>query len=222
MNHLIHSKIEEFKLLFVGFAICALLLMARVKITGSFFFLFLVWNLFLAGIPYGITLALQTSRKSTKSSWILIPTVGFWLLFLPNTPYLISDLQHLRHSSTDMVWFDALLLMAFTIYALFIFYLTVRDMQKIISHKVKYLNIFTISIFILCGFGIYLGRFLRWNSWDIIQNPLELIQDIWGLIRHPFQNSKTWLVTFTYAAVTTLFFYGINSLSKSKRNETQL
>ena len=99
MNKLIYSKIEEFKLLFAGLMLCAIILTVRIKITHSFFFLFLVWNLFLAMIPYGITLFLQILKKETQSLWILIPALCFWLLFLPNTPYLISDLQHLRHSN---------------------------------------------------------------------------------------------------------------------------
>jgi len=221
MNKLIYSKIEEFKILFAGFMLCAIVLTVRIKITHSFFFLFLVWNLFLAMIPYGITLFLQILKKETQSLWILIPALCFWLLFLPNTPYLISDLQHLRHSNKDIIWYDLLLLMSFVWYSLFIFYLTVRDMRLIIKSKVnfKYINFITVSIFILCGFGIYLGRFLRWNSWDIIQDPLGLLYDIWHRIRHPFKNSKTWLVTLGYAAITSLVFYGMNSIKKVSENE---
>ncbi len=221
MNKLIYSKVEEFKILFAGCMLCAIILMVRIKITHSFFFLFLVWNLFLAMIPYGITLFLQVFKKETHSLWILLPTACMWLLFLPNTPYLISDLQHLKHSAQDIIWYDLLLLMSFVWYALFLFYLTVRDMRMLIATKVnsKYINLITISIFILCGFGIYLGRFLRWNSWDIIQDPLGLLYDIWQRVRHPFQNSQTWLVTIGYSAITSLVFYGMNSIKKVPNNE---
>lgn len=214
MNSLIYSKIEEFKILFAGFMVCAILLTVRIKMTESFFLLFLVWNLFLAMIPYGVTSLLLASKKASQSLWVLIPAISLWLLFLPNTPYLISDLQHLKNSPKNIIWYDLLLLMSFIVYALFIFYFTVKDMRAIVQTKInlKYINPLTILIFILCGFGIYLGRFLRWNSWDIIQDPLGLLYDIWHRIRHPFQNKEMWLVTLGYSAITSLIFYGMNSL----------
>ena len=99
-------------------------------------------------------------------------------------------------------------------------YLTVSDMQKLLDIKVKsrYVSYVTIGTFILCGFGIYLGRFLRWNSWDIIQNPLGLTNDIWYQIRHPFINSKTWMVTFGYAAIMTLSFFGLQFTTSKHKN----
>lgn len=216
MQQLIISKLQEFKHLVFGFILCALLLSMRIKITQSFFFLFLVWNLFLAFIPYGCTLLLLYTKSWQTSRWKWIPITGLWLLFLPNTPYLISDLQHLKHSDPSFIWFDILLLTAFVWYALFIFFLTVRDMQGIVSQKIKpsLIPYATIGVFILCGFGIYLGRFLRWNSWDIIQDPLGLLSDVWHRIRHPFINSKTWMVTFGYATLMTLVFYGMQFNTK--------
>ncbi|WP_299767391.1 DUF1361 domain-containing protein [uncultured Dokdonia sp.] len=211
MKHLIISKINELSTLFIGFLFCGLLLTMRIKITGSFHYLFLVWNLFLAFIPYGITFMVRSQKKWTYKSWMLLPIFSFWLVFLPNTPYLITDLQHLQHASQKMVWYDTLLLFSFAAYGLFIMTLTIQDMQIILSKKIanKWSLLVLISIFVLCGFGIYLGRFLRWNSWDIIQNPLALIEDIIMRIRHPFTYAKTWIVTFGYAAITGLFYHVI-------------
>ncbi|WP_299679224.1 DUF1361 domain-containing protein [uncultured Dokdonia sp.] len=211
MKHLIISKINELRTLFIGFLFCALLLMMRIKVTGSFHYLFLVWNLFLAFIPYGITYLLR-SQKSGNNTWILIPSIGIWLLFLPNTPYLITDLQHLKYASQEMVWYDTLLLFSFAAYGLFIMTLTIQDMQKVLSKKIasKWFPFLLISIFIGCGFGIYLGRFLRWNSWDILQNPMALLEDIIMRIRHPFTYAQTWIVTFGYAGITGLFYHAIS------------
>lgn len=217
MDQLIISKLQEFKLLIAGFLLCAFLLAMRIKMTESFFFLFLAWNLFLAFIPYGCTLLLLANKSWQQSRWTWIPVAGLWLLFLPNTPYLISDLQHLKHSSAEIILYDILMLTAFVWYALFILFLTVRDMQEIVRPKIKssLIPYATIGVFILCGFGIYLGRFLRWNSWDIIQDPFGLISDIWYRVRHPFRNSKTWMVTFGYGAIMTLVFYGMQLKTKN-------
>lgn len=218
MKTLINSKFRELSLLLAGFILCAFLLAIRIKNWDSFFFLFLAWNLFLAFIPYGITLLIQTKETCQQKKWLLAPISLLWILFLPNTPYLISDLQHLRHSEAETMWYDVIMLVSFGWYALFIMYLTVRDMLIIWQrHVPSYAIIPTaIGIFFLCGFGIYLGRFLRWNSWDIIQNPTTLLYDILIRLRHPFQYAQTWLVTFGYGAFTSLFYFGMHYTAQQK------
>lgn len=216
-KHII-SKLYELSSLFIGFLLCAALLTMRIKVTKSFHYLFLVWNLFLAFIPYGITFVLGSQEKWQRSWWALAPILGLWLLFLPNTPYLISDLQHLQYAPREMVWYDAILLFVFAIYSLCIMTLTVQEMRGVLSKKIplKWIPIIIASVFILCGFGIYLGRFLRWNSWDILQNPMTLFEDILMRIRHPFTYAKTWVVTFGYAGITSLFYMWYTSLIKTK------
>lgn len=216
-KHII-SKINELGFLFIGFLFCALLLTMRIKVTESFLYLFLAWNLFLAFIPYGITFILGSKKTWQRSWWTLLPIFGIWLLFLPNTPYLISDLQHLHHASNEMLWYDAMLLFVFASYGLYIMTLTIQEMRQILSNKIdkKWLGLLLISVFLLCGFGIYLGRFLRWNSWDILQNPIGLLEDIAIRIRHPFTYSKTWMVTFGYASITCLFYYATRLSNRIK------
>lgn len=216
-KHLI-SKINELSSLFIGFLLCALLLTVRIKVTESFHYAFLIWNLFLAFIPYVITFILGSQKTWQRSWWTFLPLFVLWLLFLPNTPYLISDLQHLHYAPKAMVWYDALLLFIFAAYGLYIMTLTIQEMKGILSEKIpmKWIPVVITSIFILCGFGIYLGRFLRWNSWDILQNPMTLFEDIVMRIRHPFTYAQTWVVTFGYAGITSLFYVWYTSLLKSK------
>lgn len=216
-KHII-SKINELSSLFIGFLFCAALLTMRIKVTESFHYLFLVWNLFLAFIPYGITFILKSQESWQRKNWTLLPIFGIWLLFLPNTPYLISDLQHLQHAPQHLLWYDALLLFVFATYGLFIMTVSIQEMREILSKKIatKWLPIVLVSIFVLCGFGIYLGRFLRWNSWDILQNPMGLFEDILMRIRHPFTYAQTWIVTFGYAGITSLFYLWYTSLSQTK------
>ncbi|MBV1925228.1 MAG: DUF1361 domain-containing protein [Dokdonia sp.] len=218
MKTLLFSKFRELSILLAGFVLCFFLLAVRIKTWDSFFFLFLAWNIFLAFIPYGITMGLQSREILQKKKWLLIPFTVGWILFLPNTPYLISDLQHLRHSAAETMWYDVIMLTSFAWYALFIMYLTVRDMLAIWERYLPSgsMILLTIGVFILCGFGIYLGRFLRWNSWDIIQDPMTLIYDILIRVRHPFQYSQTWLVTFGYGAFTSLFYFGMRATAHQK------
>lgn len=184
-------------------SICCLismfLLMIRLKLTHSFFYLFLVWNLLLAAIPFAIT----TYLKNRKSTGKLLLSFGFcfWLLFLPNAPYIVSDLIHLRLSHPSIIWFDVIMIGTFAISGLLLFYYSLLDMKLILT---KYLQSKTVNtiislILILTSFGVYLGRILRYNSWEIISNPLYLINDIFKIISQPHQHLTAWWFTISFS-----------------------
>ena len=92
---------------------CILLLLLRVYFTGSLFYGFLIWNLFLAAIPYFISSILSKTVWLKKQALVLLVILGVWLLFLPNAPYLITDLMHLRHAKSSLSWLDPFMLFAF-------------------------------------------------------------------------------------------------------------
>ena len=85
----------------------------RVQLTQSFFFGFLLWNLFLAVIPYTISevLKIKPLKKATITLSLLI-----WLLFLPNAPYLITDFIHLHYLKSTLIWYDLFMLFSFFVY----------------------------------------------------------------------------------------------------------
>ncbi len=179
----------------IGFSL--LLLMIRIKLSKTFFLLFLVWNVFLAIIPYAITMYLNTTKVN---KFKLIFWFGIWVLFLPNAPYLITDLKHIRLADSHFFWLDILVLFSFAIVGLVLFFLSVKDMQNIVKKRFKKLPIHLITncLFFLCGFGMYLGRELRYNSWEIISNPKVLIADITDIIISPFQNAEALLFTLCF------------------------
>ncbi|MEW7291096.1 DUF1361 domain-containing protein [Aquimarina sp. 2304DJ70-9] len=178
-------------------AFSGLLLLTRIIKTDSFFFLFLVWNLFLAGIPYLISTLLSIRKVNRFIFWS-----GFtiWLAFLPNSPYILTDLQHIRLSSLQSVWFDVLLILSFAINGMIIGFASLQMMRKLLLERlsVKVSNAITYGILLLCGFGIYLGRVLRWNSWDILQNPAGILSDILKRILFPIQHMNTWAFTIGF------------------------
>lgn len=190
--------------------------------THSFFFSFLVWNLFLAYVPYGITLYLQTNPKKKYLSYTWVPILAVWLLFLPNAPYITTDLQHLRHSSGHWVYFDVLLVLSYALYALWIFYLTLRDMQRLFFERWlgKYAQYLVFILCFLTAFGIYLGRVLRWNSWDILSNPSGLIGDVWSLLRHPFDHGGAWLFILGYSLFLSLVYFSLYQDHKKMVSKT--
>ncbi|WP_366140809.1 DUF1361 domain-containing protein [uncultured Algibacter sp.] len=106
IKQLLVNRFKIFSLLTVGMAFSLFLLMIRMKLTHSFFLLFLVWNLFLAVIPFAISSYLISLPKLHKFKFILC--FGIWLLFLPNAPYIITDLLHLKVSTNSLLWLDIL------------------------------------------------------------------------------------------------------------------
>ncbi|TSE08906.1 MULTISPECIES: DUF1361 domain-containing protein [Aquimarina] len=173
------------------------LLLTRIIKTDSSFYLFLVWNLFLACIPYGITILISLGKTNRFVFWL-----GFiiWLLFLPNSPYILTDLQHIRLSTLQSVWFDVLLILSFAINGLIIGFASLWMMQTLLREKFSKTttNIITYLILLLCGFGIYLGRVLRWNSWDVLQDPTGILSDVLKRIIFPSQHINTWAFTIGF------------------------
>ncbi len=194
-----------------------ILLMIRLKFTHSFFLLFLVWNVFLAGIPFAISFFLKFKKNITKGA--LLIWFGIWLLFLPNAPYIVTDYLHLRFSSKNIIVLDIFLIGSFALSGLLFYYISLRDMESLIlskfSKRITQSIILTIPFF--AGFGIYLGRILRWNSWNVIQQPKRLFNDIWNIICVPFDHLLAWIFTIffgTALGITYVLFKRIRFLQK--------
>ena len=217
MNNLKSILFNQYKiisLLTVSMFLSIFLLMVRIKITHTFFYIFLIWNLFLAVIPYAITTYLKSKEKTNK--WKLAIWFGIWLLFLPNAPYIITDLIHLKISKNPYFWLDVLLVTSFAYNGLTLFFLTMVDIKELLQmhiskNKVSYL---TYSILILTAFGIYLGRFLRYNSWDILQHPSALFKDILNMVIQPNQHLEVWLFTFTFGSFLAISFSMFQAFQK--------
>ena len=216
LKTLIVSRFKIISLLTVSMTLSIVLLMIRMKLNQSFFYLFLVWNLFLAVIPYAITTYLGT--KKTLSKWSLLFCFCAWLLFLPNAPYIITDLLHLRTSSRYLMWLDVLVVTSFAYNGLMLFFLSLLDMESILKSFIKGKKRFYLMTFILflTGFGIYLGRFLRYNSWEIVQNPLALFGDIMEIVIHPTGHIQAWVFTLMFGAFLSVGFWMFKALVRNE------
>jgi uncharacterized membrane protein len=158
---------------------CALLLF-RMMVTESIFYGFLIWNLVLAVVPYLLTYIMLANKSITSKKHLLLPFTAIWLLFLPNAPYIITDFLHLKIEAGMPEWFDILLLASFAFSGLLFGFLSIEAMHGIWQQKYnqKKASIFIFCCCLLSGVGIYLGRFLRYNSWDILINTVALLTDV--------------------------------------------
>lgn len=154
------------------------LVTTRGLLTGNWwFFIMLSWNLFLAWFPLGVVLVLRDLRQSGFTNrWLLVGGLAIWLAFLPNAPYIITDLFHIQHISQPLLWFDTMSLFVFALTGLIIglysILLVHRMIRPFAGQELTWLLLFSSQL--LSGFGIYLGRVGRWNSWDVLTNPSAL------------------------------------------------
>jgi uncharacterized membrane protein len=192
----------KINLLWTGFAM--FLLIFRVLYTKHIFFSFLAWNLFLAWIPLFISQIL----KNNLSKWKAIEASVAWFLFFPNSMYIITDFIHLKSASSMPYWYDIILISSFSISGLIIGYNSLDKVREFWSKKIKvrYVNIAIGVILFISAYGVYLGRFLRWNSWDALTNPIRLIEDVFNSLAHPFTSPKAWGVTIVYGIFLNLIY----------------
>ncbi|REE24723.1 putative membrane protein [Winogradskyella pacifica] len=143
-----------------------------------------------------------------------------WLAFLPNAPYIVTDLIHIRIGNDSLLWLDVLVVLSFALSGLLLFYVSIMDMQKLVTSQFKKLSIkaMSISIIFLCGFGVYLGRFLRYNSWEIISGPYYLFMDIITIIMSPFQHFEAWLFTLDFGTFLVIGFWMFKNLNQLEKN----
>jgi uncharacterized membrane protein len=195
------------------FSIC--LAFARVIYTGQLMFLSLIWNLFLAFIPYALTRLLMQRPGWVKNKWKFGAAGFVWLLFIPNSFYIITDLFHLEERAVIPLWFDLALIFSFAWNGLLMGILSVRQMEKFWQSKWKQNEIlFIYPIMLLNAFGIYIGRYLRYNSWDVVSNPFGLSEDIVYLLIHPIRNRFDWSMIICFSIFMTLIYLTIKKLSK--------
>jgi len=149
----------------------------------------LAWNLFLAWLPMIAALTAYNLRKrNTRGVWVLIvPCVFLWLLFFPNAPYILTDILHLAPRNGVPLWYDFIMLIAFAWTGTFLGLVSLYLMHMLVRRSAGGAAgwIFTLAVLAMTGFGVYLGRFPRWNSWDLFFNTTELAADIWRRARHP-------------------------------------
>jgi uncharacterized membrane protein len=169
----------------------------------------LAWNLFLAWLPaLGAFTAYNLDRWPTRLRWP--PIIGLsllWLLFLPNAPYLVTDIIHLRPHPGVPLWYDLITLVAFAWTGSFLGLVSLFLMQILVRRAVGNAAswFFVFVVLSLNGLGIYLGRFLRWNSWDVLFDPARLFYSLLEGLSNPMGH----LQTIAFAGLFTLLFSAV-------------
>jgi uncharacterized membrane protein len=196
------------------FLLCSLslaLLLIRFIDTDSLRYNFLIWNLALATVP--LSLAYILTQRIKEDGWIQWPQIflsALFLVFLPNSFYLVTDLVHLRETYETSLIYDAIMLTSFMFSGLALGYSAIYLVHKQLQKRLGHLNAaFCVGVvFLAVSFAIYLGRFSRWNTWDILLQPAGLLFDVSDRFINPAVHSDTYMVTIIIFLVTSVL-YGV-------------
>ena len=176
----------------------------RVYRSHSIAYVFLLWNLFLAWIPYlGSLWAARLDQRHPSQWWYLIVPSVLWFISFPNAPYIVTDFLHLRERVLVPLWYDIGMLSTFAWTGLFLAVFSLHTMQGLVKHYVGATLswVFVTAALGLGGLGVYLGRFLRWNSWDLLLQPKSVLRDVATRLTNPLSHPRTFGVTFLFAAL---------------------
>jgi uncharacterized membrane protein len=182
----------------------------------------LVWNLFLAWIPYLVSLLVAYLFRQQRRRWWLVVLFGFiWLIFFPNAPYLLTDFLHLQERPYVPVWYDILLLATFAWTGCFLGIASLRIMQGMVeSFLGKIISwLFVMLAIGASSLGVYLGRFSRWNSWDILTQPELILAEVIGKVSDPFNNLRFLGFTLLFISFLTVSYLMFISMHQVKENE---
>jgi len=220
LKRLAHSFIFSLFIL-SGFAVS--LSVYRIIIAHSDRYWFLIWNLLLAWLPLLFAwLLYRQTPKGLRWSWENFGLFALWLIFLPNAFYLFSDFIHLHSTGEIGLMYDVVLIgtyawCGFILGYLYLFMVHKRALQRFgrLAHWLPIVSL------LLSGFAIYLGRYLRWNSWDVIANPFGLLFDVADRIVNPGEHILTFSATILFFAFLAVIYYvfwvGTNTLTNSSK-----
>ncbi len=185
-------------LIYLLTTLSAVIITLRYLRTGYPHYFFLLWNIFLALVPLWIGgYLVRAGERGSPGRGVQLTLLGLWLLFLPNAPYIVTDFVHVG-SSPDMVRFDIVMIGTCALTGLLSCYRSIFDIERV---TLPYLGsrgagLFSAVALGLSGYGVYIGRVLRLNSWDAILHPIDTLHLLLSDLLMPITRYSPWTVTF--------------------------
>lgn len=186
----------------------------RVFYTGTPVYGNLVWNLFLAWIPFVVALLVCDGFRWGAPRPALVAGAAVWLLFLPNAPYLVTDLKLLREWGGAPIWFDIVLVSTAAWTGLLLGFASLSLMHSVGRRIVGTLAawLLVLAVLALTSFGVFLGRFQRWNSWDVVTRPRLLLGELLERGADPLGQGRAVAATVLFTVFLTLTYAVFHSL----------
>jgi uncharacterized membrane protein len=184
---------------------------------------YLVWNLALAWIPLFLALLLERNlRVRLWSGWMPLAITLLWLGFLPNSFYVLSDFVHLTEVPRVDIVFDVAMFASFGLNGLVLGYLSLflvhSELRKRLSARIT--GALVGGVLLISSFAIYIGRDLRWNTWDVIFSPASLLFDVSDRLlnvgAHPQVVSTTLSFFILLSSIYIVVLYTLRALRQQK------
>jgi uncharacterized membrane protein len=207
------SAISKMLLLSVAFTMSMLLV--RVIYSDTWDYRFYGWNTFLAAIPYLVSTQLL---KLKKLGFLAVMMLLVWLVFFPNAPYIITDLLHYEERPPVPFWYDILLVISAAWNGLILGLISLLNVEIFLRRYIKpfWATCCVFVSLLLCGYGIFIGRFLRFNSWDVVADPAMLVYTSAHHVLLPQRYSKLWVFTILFAVLLGIIYYTLKYLQKHR------
>lgn len=166
------------------------LLAVRLDRVGEPAFVSLTWNLFLAWIPFVLSLCVAAVHGRGGPRPLLWVLGAAWLLFLPNAPYILTDFIHLGTVGGAPLWFDTALIGTFAVAGLALGLGSLLVVHHVVEARAGRVVGWAVAVssLVLSAIGIYLGRFPRFNSWDIVTDPHGIVPVVLHRLADPLGN----------------------------------
>jgi len=195
--------------LFAASLFCVALVVVRNVHTGNVDLRYLIWNLFLAWIPFALAVFVYDRWRRRRGGLLLFLLGVLWLLFFPNAPYIATDFVHLEHDPLIPYWYDAVTIAAFAWIGVLLGFASLYLMQTVVRQWRGAVAgwIFAFAAIGLGSLGIYLGRFLRLNSWDAVEHPSVLPRILHAVARDPFAYQEAIAVTVLFTAALSFAYF---------------
>lgn len=171
---------------------------------------YLLWNLILAWVPFGLSILLRILlRTRAWSSWLPLSVTAVWLGFLPNTFYMLTDYVHLYDVERVDIMYDVAMFTALITTGVALGFASLAIVHIELRRHLPSISAWRViaGILLATSFAIYVGRDLRWNTWDILTNPAGILFDISERIINPTAHGQTFITTATYFALLGLGYY---------------
>ena len=199
-------------------AVCVAVELLRERHFGDGSFRFLLWNLALAWIPLLVALAVYDSYRRGVRFPLLVPGLLLWLLFLPNAPYIVTDFVHLSPSTPAPLWFDAAVISAFAWTGVLLGFASLYLVHAVVRHRFGAAAGWSAALVALAltSGGVYIGRFLQWNSWDVVFRPGQRLAQIAPHLGQPtalLHASAVTVLSTALLVLTYLAFYALVGLA---------
>lgn len=185
---------------------------------------YLIWNLTLAWLPLIFALRLVlVLRHKLWSSWEGLALSVLWLVFLPNSFYLISDFIHLQDVKRVDVLYDAIMFTSFIYTGVVLGFSSLYLIHVQLRRRLSAIGAtcWIVATLLVCSAAIYVGRDLRWNSWDVLTNPGGLLFDLSDRLAHPSAYPQMLITIGAFfvllATMYNLIWHGARLLQPPKR-----